>query len=61
MDLKLTAKRMTRMKRTFIILLFIVSALSVGTAYGQQDDEAARDRHAEGWAGCLDKLEHYLA
>jgi uncharacterized protein YndB with AHSA1/START domain len=24
-------------------------------------DEAARDRHAEGWAGCLDKLEHYLA
>jgi uncharacterized protein YndB with AHSA1/START domain len=24
-------------------------------------DEAARDRHAQGWAGCLDKLERYLA
>jgi uncharacterized protein YndB with AHSA1/START domain len=24
-------------------------------------DEAARDRHARGWVGCLDKLEHYLA
>jgi uncharacterized protein YndB with AHSA1/START domain len=24
-------------------------------------DEAARNRHAEGWAGCLDKLERYLA
>ena len=24
-------------------------------------DEAARDRHAEGWAGCLDKLARYLS
>ncbi|MGD9501137.1 MAG: SRPBCC domain-containing protein [Methyloceanibacter sp.] len=24
-------------------------------------DEPARDRHAEGWTGCLDKLERYLA
>ncbi len=24
-------------------------------------DEAARDRHREGWSGCLDKLERYLA
>ena len=24
-------------------------------------DEAARDRHREGWSGCLDKLENYLA
>jgi uncharacterized protein YndB with AHSA1/START domain len=24
-------------------------------------DEAARDRHREGWSGCLDKLEKYLA
>jgi uncharacterized protein YndB with AHSA1/START domain len=24
-------------------------------------DEAARDRHAQGWTGCLDKLERYLA
>jgi uncharacterized protein YndB with AHSA1/START domain len=24
-------------------------------------DEAARDRHQQGWIGCLDKLEHYLA
>jgi uncharacterized protein YndB with AHSA1/START domain len=24
-------------------------------------DEPARDRHAQGWAGCLDKLERYLA
>jgi uncharacterized protein YndB with AHSA1/START domain len=24
-------------------------------------DEAARDRHAQGWRGCLDKLERYLA
>jgi uncharacterized protein YndB with AHSA1/START domain len=24
-------------------------------------DEPARDRHSEGWAGCLDKLERFLA
>ena len=24
-------------------------------------DEAARDRHREGWSSCLDKLERYLA
>jgi uncharacterized protein YndB with AHSA1/START domain len=24
-------------------------------------DESARDRHREGWTGCLDKLERYLA
>jgi uncharacterized protein YndB with AHSA1/START domain len=24
-------------------------------------DEAARDRHRQGWSSCLDKLEHYLA
>lgn len=24
-------------------------------------DEAARDRHREGWSGCLDELERYLA
>jgi len=24
-------------------------------------DEPARDRHAQGWTGCLDKLERYLA
>ena len=24
-------------------------------------DEVARDRHREGWSGCLDKLENYLA
>ncbi|HZP09232.1 SRPBCC domain-containing protein [Methyloceanibacter sp.] len=24
-------------------------------------DEAARDRHRQGWSGCLDKLERYLA
>jgi uncharacterized protein YndB with AHSA1/START domain len=24
-------------------------------------DEAARDRHAEGWTGCLDKLARYLS
>lgn len=24
-------------------------------------DEAARDRHEQGWTGCLDKLERYLA
>ena len=24
-------------------------------------DEAARDRHAQGWAGCLDKLERYFS
>jgi uncharacterized protein YndB with AHSA1/START domain len=24
-------------------------------------DEAARDRHCEGWSGCLDKLERYFA
>ena len=24
-------------------------------------DEAARDRHAQGWVGCLDKLERYFS
>jgi uncharacterized protein YndB with AHSA1/START domain len=24
-------------------------------------DEPARDRHQQGWTGCLDKLEAYLA
>jgi uncharacterized protein YndB with AHSA1/START domain len=24
-------------------------------------DEAARDRHRQGWGGCIDKLERYLA
>jgi len=24
-------------------------------------DEAARDRHRQGWTGCLDKLERYFA
>jgi len=24
-------------------------------------DEAARDRHHQGWTGCLDKLERYFA
>jgi uncharacterized protein YndB with AHSA1/START domain len=24
-------------------------------------DEAARDRHRQGWTGCLDKLERFLA
>jgi hypothetical protein len=24
-------------------------------------DEPARDRHAQGWSGCLDKLAQFLA
>ena len=29
--------------------------------HGQFADEAARDRHQEGWAGCLDQLGSFLA
>ncbi len=43
------------MKRTFAIVLFILTAISVATVYGQQDDEAARLRTREKLAQLLEK------
>ncbi|MGH9872262.1 MAG: hypothetical protein ACRD9S_07320 [Pyrinomonadaceae bacterium] len=43
------------MKRTFAIVLFILSTLSVSAVYAQQDDEAARERTRERLAALLEK------
>ena len=43
------------MKRTFVIALFILTTISVSTAYGQQDDEAVRNRTRERLAQLLEK------
>lgn len=42
------------MKQTFVIVVFILSVLSVSSVYGQQDDEAARNRTRERLAGLLE-------
>ena len=44
------------MKRTFVIVLFILCTLSGSAVYGQQDDEAARNRTREQLAALLDKV-----
>lgn len=43
------------MKRTFVILLFLVCTLNAAFAYAQQDDEAARNRTREKLAQLLAK------
>jgi hypothetical protein len=43
------------MKRTFAIVLFILTTITVGSVYGQQDDAAARNRTRERLAELLDK------
>jgi hypothetical protein len=43
------------MKRTFVIVLFILTTISVSAAYGQQDDEAVRNRTRERLAQLLEK------
>lgn len=43
------------MKRTFAIVLFILSTLSVSAVYGQKDNEANRDRTREQLAALLEK------
>ena len=43
------------MKRTFAIVLFILTTISVATVYGQQDDEASRVRTREKLAQLLEK------
>ena len=43
------------MKRAFAIVLFILATLSVTAVYGQQDDEAARNRTRERLAALLEK------
>ncbi|HYU99951.1 MAG TPA: hypothetical protein VE977_14080 [Pyrinomonadaceae bacterium] len=43
------------MKRTFAVVLFILSMLSVSAVYGQQDDEAARIRTRERLEALLEK------
>lgn len=37
------------------------SATLLTLLHEQFFDETARDRHAQGWTGCLDKLERYLS
>ena len=43
------------MKRTFAIVLFIFTTITVGSVYGQQDDPAARIRTRERLAALLEK------
>jgi hypothetical protein len=43
------------MKRAFAIVLFILATLSVSAVYGQQDDEAARNRTRERLGALLEK------
>jgi hypothetical protein len=43
------------MKRTFAIVLFMISMLSVSVVYGQQDDENSRNRTRERLAALLEK------
>ena len=43
------------MKRTFAVVLFILSMLSVSAVYGQQDEEAARIRTRERLEALLEK------
>ena len=43
------------MKRTFAIVLFILTTITVGSVYGQQDDPAARNRTRERLAALLEK------
>ena len=44
------------MKRTFAIVLFILTTITVGSVYGQQDDPVARNRTRERLAALLDKV-----
>jgi hypothetical protein len=44
------------MIRTFAIVLFILTTITVGAVYGQQDDPAARIRTRERLAALLDKV-----
>jgi hypothetical protein len=43
------------MRRTFAIVLFILTTITVSSVYGQQDDPAARIRTRERLAALLDK------
>jgi len=43
------------MKRSFVIVLFVLATISVSTVYGQQDDEAVRNRTRERLAVLLEK------
>jgi hypothetical protein len=43
------------MKRIFVVVLFVLTTLNVSTIYGQQDDEAVRNRTRERLAQLLEK------
>ena len=43
------------MKRTFVVILFVLATLNVSSIYGQQDDPAARIRTRERLAALLEK------
>src|SRR5882672_7376576 len=43
------------MKRTFAIVLFILTAVTFSSVYGQQDDEAVRNRTRERLVALLEK------
>jgi hypothetical protein len=43
------------MKRTFIVIVFVLVTLNVSSTYGQQDDVAVRNRTRERLAALLDK------
>jgi hypothetical protein len=43
------------MKRIFVVMLFLLATISVAPVYGQQDDEAARNRTRDQLAKLLEK------
>jgi hypothetical protein len=43
------------MKRLFVVILFVLVTINVSSAYGQQDDEAVRNRTRERLAALLEK------
>src|SRR2546426_46121 len=43
------------MKRIFAIVLFVLTTISVSAVYGQQDDEAVRNRTRQRLADLLEK------
>jgi hypothetical protein len=44
------------MKRIFVVVLFVLTTLNVSTIYGQQDDEAVRNRTRDSLAQLLEKV-----
>jgi len=48
---------------TLVVLEFLDlgNATEIVLSHGQFPDPASRDQHNQGWAGCLERLQNYLA